>query len=50
VKPPGDLADWDGETSWFVNQVNIKNRLLRDARIAQWYVAITAALIPRSAE
>jgi hypothetical protein len=40
VQPPGDLADWDGETSWFVGQVKAHNRLLRNTRIARWFALI----------
>lgn len=45
---PGDLADWDGMTAWFLRQCDARPALLRNARIRDWRRAARRVAAERS--
>ncbi len=39
LKEPGNLSDWDGLTSWFIQYVDSHSKHLTDPYIKRWYSA-----------
>jgi hypothetical protein len=42
--PPGNIADWDGLTQWFVNFIEAQDNLLGNRYLRTWLRAATACL------
>jgi hypothetical protein len=41
LHPPGNVAEWDGLTGWFVARVRVDPSLLADLYLRQWFAAAT---------
>jgi len=41
LHPPGNVAEWDGQTGWFVTRVKVDTSILTDLYLRQWFAAAT---------